>query len=78
MRLQAFISSNLDEFGPPGDPNSTRRKIAAVLREYATEPIMWEDFSKPAGIPVEKLYMQYLQDCQLYIGIIPFVSLSGN
>ena len=69
MRLKAFISSNLDEFGPEEKPDSTRRKIAAVLREFNVDSVMWEDFHGPEGMTPKQFYAQHLQDCQLYIGL---------
>ena len=69
MRLKAFISSNLNEFGPANSTISIRRKTAQTLREFDIEPVMWEDFAKPADMSVESFYKRYLQECQIYIGL---------
>jgi hypothetical protein len=69
MQLSAFISSNLKEFGPADNVNSTRRKIANILREFDIQPVMWEDLPKPRDMPVEGFYKRYLGECQIYVGL---------
>jgi len=78
MRLSAFISSSIVEFGPEEKPDSTRRRLAAVLEELHVEPVMWELWKKPASMTPKEFYQMYLQDCQLYIGIIGLEESRGT
>jgi hypothetical protein len=70
MRAKAFVSSSLEEFGPEDKADSTRRKLAAALETNAIEPVMWETMQKPEDMTPRKFYSQYLQECQLYVGLI--------
>jgi hypothetical protein len=70
MRAKAFVSSNLEEFGPEDKAHSIRRKVAAALETNAIEPVMWEIMPKPEDMTPRKFYSQYLQECQLYLGLI--------
>jgi len=78
MRLSAFISSSIVEFGPEEKLDSTRRKLAALLEEFHVGPVMWELWTKPASMTPKEFYQMYLQDCQLYIGIIGLQESPGT
>jgi hypothetical protein len=62
--LRAFISSETGEF------HDVRLKIAETLRARHVKPIHWEMLEKPSSLNPREFYLQYLETCQLYIGIL--------
>lgn len=62
--LRAFISSETGEF------HDVRLKIAETLQARHVKPIHWEMLEKPSSLTPREFYLQYLETCQLYIGIL--------
>ncbi len=62
--LRAFISSETGEF------HDVRLKIAETLQTRHVKPIHWEMLEKPSSLTPKEFYLQYLETCQLYIGIL--------
>lgn len=62
--LRAFISSEIGEF------HDARLKIAETLQAHHVKPIYWEMLPKPSSLTRQDFYLQYLETCQLYIGIL--------
>jgi hypothetical protein len=70
--LRAFVSSEIDEF------HDARVKIAETLQAHHVKPICWEMLPKPSSLTRQDFYLQYLETCQLYIGILGEKDSSGT
>lgn len=70
--LRVFISSEIGEF------HDARLKIAETLQTRHIKPIYWEMLQKPSSLTPRDFYLQYLQTCQLYIGILGETDSTGT